>query len=375
MPTETLAANAFGAQRRWWPEVLLAVLAGAVFLGCLGSVDLWGKREQRASAEAIDTVDHNHWLVAQIQGRPRLEKPPLPRWSIAALMILTGRRDEWIVRLPGALVGRGDGGPHLCTGASDGGPRGGTGLGLGPLFAGVLRGRDAPGQQRRSARAVHHPGSLRGLAPAPRPTTKLRLPRISQDRRSPGSGPLGGPGTWCCPLALGLGFLTKGPIILLLVGVTVVPYLAFSRRLTWGLRRLVDGRGLLIFAALALSWPAAVLLRRSRRAAGLVAGDVGEDRSVAHPGASPAFTAGRAVARHGAPLDAHRRWSRCCCRSLGDHEPRGETEPDAVRSLDRADRRRSGSPGGGRWATWWCSAPGRSPSRIITSPACPAWPC
>ncbi len=105
MPTETLAARLLASPRRWWPEALLAVLAGAVFLGCLGSVELWGKREQRASAEAIDTIDHNHWLVAQIQGRPRLEKPPLPRWSIAALMILTGRRDEWMVRLPGALAG------------------------------------------------------------------------------------------------------------------------------------------------------------------------------------------------------------------------------------------------------------------------------
>ena len=76
--------------RRWWPEALLLVLALAAFLGCLGSVELWGKREQRAAAEAIDTVDHNHWLVAEIQGRPRLEKPPLPRWSIAALMKLTG---------------------------------------------------------------------------------------------------------------------------------------------------------------------------------------------------------------------------------------------------------------------------------------------
>ena len=90
-------------QRRG-PEATLAVLACVVFLGCLGSVDLWGKREQRASAEAIDTIDHDRWLVAQIQGRPRLEKPPLPRWTIATLMALTGRRDEWIVRLPGALA-------------------------------------------------------------------------------------------------------------------------------------------------------------------------------------------------------------------------------------------------------------------------------
>ena len=74
------------AARRWGAEALLAMVAGAAFLGFLGSTELWGKREQRASAEAIDTVDHNHWLVAQIQGRPRLEKPPLPRWSIAALM-------------------------------------------------------------------------------------------------------------------------------------------------------------------------------------------------------------------------------------------------------------------------------------------------
>src|SRR5580692_8432612 len=103
MPTERAAAGRFVASPRWWPEALLAVLAAAGFLGCLGSVELWGKREQRASAEAIDTVDHHHWLVAEIQGRPRLEKPPLPRWSIAAILLLTGHRAEWIIRLPGAL--------------------------------------------------------------------------------------------------------------------------------------------------------------------------------------------------------------------------------------------------------------------------------
>ena len=43
--------------------------------------------------------------MAEIQGRPRLEKPPLPRWSIAALMKVTGRRDEQTVRLPGAVAG------------------------------------------------------------------------------------------------------------------------------------------------------------------------------------------------------------------------------------------------------------------------------
>src|SRR6476646_6091597 len=93
----------WGWARRWGMETILAGLAGLVFLGFLGSVDLWGKREQRASAEAIDTVRQGHWLVAPIQGRPRLEKPPLPRWTIAVLMSVTGRGDEWVVRLPSAL--------------------------------------------------------------------------------------------------------------------------------------------------------------------------------------------------------------------------------------------------------------------------------
>ena len=71
---------------RWWPELVVGVLAGFIFLGFLGSLELWGKREQRAAAETLDTVENGHWLVAQIQGRPRLEKPPLPRWTTALLM-------------------------------------------------------------------------------------------------------------------------------------------------------------------------------------------------------------------------------------------------------------------------------------------------
>src|SRR6516225_6729522 len=85
--------------QRWWPEAAVGLMAVLIFLGCLGSLELWGKREQRAAAEALDTVENQHWLVAQIQGRPRLEKPPLPRWAIALLLTLTGRRAAWVVRL------------------------------------------------------------------------------------------------------------------------------------------------------------------------------------------------------------------------------------------------------------------------------------
>ena len=89
--------------RRYAPEIALALMALVTFGARLGAMDLWGKREQRAVAEALNTVDENNWLVATIQSRPRLEKPPLPRWTTALLMTATGLRDEWVVRLPSAL--------------------------------------------------------------------------------------------------------------------------------------------------------------------------------------------------------------------------------------------------------------------------------
>ena len=234
MPTDAWAQGLARYAKQWWPEALLVVLVLAAFLGCLGSVELWGKREQRAAAEAIDTVDHNHWLVAEIQGRPRLEKPPLPRWSIADAH--EAHRPPRRMDGPASRCGRrrADGCLDLRAGTADERPRAGPGLVLRPLFDGVLRRRDAPGQQRRSARALHHAGPLRGLAPARGDAGNPTRPSRCHFR-------LGG--SWSFYAALGLGFLTKGPIILLLVAVTLIPYLAFQRRLWWGLRRLASAAG------------------------------------------------------------------------------------------------------------------------------------
>ncbi len=252
MPTGTLGAGDQPAWRRAGPEVMVGVLTAAVFLGYLGSLDLWGKREQRLAAEAIDTVDHQHWLVAEIQGRPRLEKPPLPRWIIAALMALTGRRDEWIIRLPGAACA-------LATVAlvyALGRRMGGRPLGLASalvlaslgFFVAEMRqaGNDGPIALfvTLALFAAWHlleerqPNDRDGCA------GKSRVDRI-----------------WSLALyaAMGLGFLTKGPIILMLVSVTIIPYLIVSRRLASGLRCLADRWGLLVFAALAASWPLAVM--------------------------------------------------------------------------------------------------------------------
>ncbi len=370
MPTETLAASLIAASRRWWPEALLAVLAGAVFLGCLGSVELWGKREQRASAEAIDTVDHNHWLVAQIQGRPRLEKPPLPRWSIAVLMILTGRRDEWIVRLPGALAG-------VATVALDlslGRRMGGRALGLASAFVLCSMGFFVGEMRQASNDGLLVLFATLALYAAYRRLARTRMNHTRPTRTK--GGAVARVWNLVFHTALGLGFLTKGPVILLLVGVTLVPYLAFARRLTWGLRRLCDGWGFLIFASLALGWPAAVVLD-DPGALRVWSLEMSEKTGLSHilehrwhsplvgqwPGLVLPWTLIAAVAVLLPLLSA-------IAGSRRDRAGAWGADPVA-----RASRTRSGSPGGGRLETWSCSVPGRSPSQIITSLACPAWPC
>jgi 4-amino-4-deoxy-L-arabinose transferase-like glycosyltransferase len=241
--------------RRQAPEIVLAALATVVFLGCLGSVDLWGKREQRASAEAIDTIDHGHWLVAQIQGRPRLEKPPLPRWVIAGLITVTGRRDEVIVRLPSALSALGMVWLVYAFGRRIGGRSIGLAAGLTlcstVFFVSELRqaGNDGP-LALFTTLAIY--AAWRRLHGAPEGV---------EAGRSRAAEPLG-EDKWCLAFcaSLGLGFLTKGPVIFLLVAWAIIPYLAISRRLKAGLRGLFNARGLLVLATLALSWPVPVLL-------------------------------------------------------------------------------------------------------------------
>jgi 4-amino-4-deoxy-L-arabinose transferase-like glycosyltransferase len=249
MPTGTLSAHAPAVWRRLWPEAMVGVLAAAVFLGCLGSLDLWGKREQRLSAEAIDTIAHQHWLVAEIQGRPRLEKPPLPRWIIAALMVLTGRRDEWMIRLPGAASA-------LATVAlvyALGRRMGGRPLGLASAL--VLCSLGFFVAEMRQA------GNDGPLALFVTLALLAAWHLLDESQWSGRAGKSRGDRAWSLVLyaTLGLGFLTKGPIIVMLVAVTIIPYLIVSHRVAEGLRNLVDGWGLLLFAAMAASWPMAVL--------------------------------------------------------------------------------------------------------------------
>jgi 4-amino-4-deoxy-L-arabinose transferase-like glycosyltransferase len=239
MSATSEVAPSRGGPACWWPEAVVAGLAAIVFLASLGSVEMWGKREQRAALEAADTVDNHHWLVAEILGHPRLEKPPLSRWAIGSLMALTGRRDEWIVRLPAALSG-------IAM--------------VGLVYTMGRRLRDRAVGLASAAILCSTPFFIAEMRQAGNDALLALLTTLAIDaawRRLDSDSCL-----WArlFGVSLGLGILAKGPIILMLVGVALIPYLLIVRNVRGGLAKLLDGWGLLIFAALALSWPVLVIL-------------------------------------------------------------------------------------------------------------------
>ncbi len=69
MPSAGEATIGTVGTRRWRPEAAVGLLAGVVFLGCLGSVELWGKREQRLAAEVLDTIVDGRWLVNRAESK------------------------------------------------------------------------------------------------------------------------------------------------------------------------------------------------------------------------------------------------------------------------------------------------------------------
>jgi 4-amino-4-deoxy-L-arabinose transferase-like glycosyltransferase len=228
---------------RGWPEAVLAILTCAAFFGSLGSIDLWSQAEQRATAGAIDTLDHHHWLVAQVGGQPRVGEPPMTRWMLAGLMAATGERAEWVVRIPGAL----------------------SGLAIVALIYGL--GRRLGGRPVGLASAFvlcsmgYFVAELRQAGDIGPQALLMTLVICAVWKRLDGSVPKADRGGLrLLYVSMGLGFLTGGFSFLLIAAVTILGAFATARRVRWGLGRVWDLRGFALFATVALSWPAAVMI-------------------------------------------------------------------------------------------------------------------
>ena len=86
-----------------WQLPLLIALAAALTLGTAGWGDLYNETDGQYGGAAKVMARSGSWLIPENDGIPRLVKPPLLYWAIAASMKVFGV-NEFAARLPNALA-------------------------------------------------------------------------------------------------------------------------------------------------------------------------------------------------------------------------------------------------------------------------------
>ncbi len=211
---------------------VLALVAG------LGSVGLWGARESRLAACVADVARNGNWLVPDLWGRPRLEKPPLPYWPSAAAAVVTGRLNEWTLRLPALLAAVVILASVYYLGSEAGSPV--VGL-LASLFL---------------LSSYYFVSELR------QPSSDLYLTAFSAAAIAAwwrGSRETTSRGRWwlLAGLCVGLAGACKGPVVLVVIGPPFVARCIHER--AWRAPSRTAWASIAIAVVLALAWPAAVL--------------------------------------------------------------------------------------------------------------------
>lgn len=199
------------------PALLAAAVFVAVFaalLPDLGGQHVWTKDEARPGLIARDVVERGAWLVPRIGGRLYGDKPPLFPWLVAVLS--RPRVTEWSLRLPSVAAAAGTAAIVCALGARLGPP--GTGLAAAAMLASAL----AFVEWSRI-------GRMEMLLVFWLTLGVWAVVRWLTDGRRLHAVVLG--------LAVGGGFLTKGPLAILPLAVGLLT-LVLGRRAT--VRRLAD---------------------------------------------------------------------------------------------------------------------------------------
>lgn len=86
-----------------WQVMILVLGWGLLYLPGLGTRELQGEEARRVlpGRTMLQTGD---WVVPRSAGKIYNRKPPLVNWVSAGAISLTGKMDEWTVRMPSALV-------------------------------------------------------------------------------------------------------------------------------------------------------------------------------------------------------------------------------------------------------------------------------
>jgi 4-amino-4-deoxy-L-arabinose transferase-like glycosyltransferase len=99
-PDQSMAA----VWRRAGVVLLLAVTAAVTLLFELGDYRTLTEHEAFAAVPAREMLRSGDWIVPRFGGLPRLKKPPLNYWLLAATGWLCGEFSEWTMRLPSAVA-------------------------------------------------------------------------------------------------------------------------------------------------------------------------------------------------------------------------------------------------------------------------------
>jgi 4-amino-4-deoxy-L-arabinose transferase-like glycosyltransferase len=214
-----------------------AVLFSFFFL--LGRAPLFDVDEGAFSQATLEMFQRNDFLSTTLNGSPRYDKPILVYW-LQAVSVMAFGPTEFAFRLPSAICAT------LWALATFAFTRRFFGVDRGLLAAGMLA--TALGVYV-IGRAATADALLNALIAASMFSAWLHL---HTGRRA---------WLYAAHAAIGLGFLAKGPVALLVpLGVTFA-FCILRRDLRTWLRAVLDWRGLLLFAVIALPWYAAILLR------------------------------------------------------------------------------------------------------------------
>jgi 4-amino-4-deoxy-L-arabinose transferase-like glycosyltransferase len=88
----------------WRSLAVIVLFGGSLLLGLAASGKAFNYHEARYAQGAREMLESGSWLVPTIGKRPRLQKPPVVYWSMAASMAAFGSETEWPARLPSVLA-------------------------------------------------------------------------------------------------------------------------------------------------------------------------------------------------------------------------------------------------------------------------------
>lgn len=215
----------------WWPAGVVVVLAIVTLFYGLGARGLNEPDEGRYGSIAMEMYRSGDWLIPRLLGRAHMDKPPLTYWAMASAYTVLGP-SEFSARLPMALAGLVTLAGTAWMAARLSGPRTAARAALllliSPIFFAFARIAD-PNMILTAWTTLAY-AAIFGWASTRRPIHR-----------------------WLFYFALAGAFLTKGPVVFVLVLVPLAVW-RFLFRDREPLRGLWDPLGAALALAAGLSW-------------------------------------------------------------------------------------------------------------------------